>query len=639
MRNFLGGALVLAVAVWQPMYASNPARAEELTELEEIVVTDGLTSIELEKSGRAITVISGDDMEKNQIRYVSDALRLVPGVAVSRTGSYGGMTQIRVRGAEGNQVLVAIDGVTANDVGQGEFDFGSLVADDIERIEVLRGPQSTFWGANAMSGVINIVTRRGERGAVRSRARTEVGSDGSVSSALSARGGGEAYDYSLSGSFAETEGFNISSAGGEDDGGRNGTLNGNFKIDLSPDTTMDATLRGVSRRSDSDPQAVDAAMTYDAGDYTKNREFDGSVGITSLLLDDALTQKMLFSGNDIYHFRHSEEYGNSSDDGNRYDASYQTSFRLDDADNVIHQLTAGYEWQRETFAPSHLAETFSRDASSLIGEYRGEFFDQLYLNLGARHDWNNGFEDAGTWTASAAWQVPSRDLRLHASVGTGVTDPTFYEQFGYFPGGFIGNPNLQPERSLGYDIGVEKSLSDGSLVVDVTYFNQNLENEITTVYDADFLARPINNDGESRRQGVEISATLDFFNGVTMAASYTYTDATEQAVASGPRLVEVRRPRHVGSLKAAYVFFDDRARVYAEAVFNGRTVDTVFASDVPPRVTLAGYSLVNVGSSLKINDTLEMFGRIDNLFDRDYRDVYGFKSPGLTAFAGLTAAF
>lgn len=635
MRNCLAGASLLVIALCQPVLAQDQAP----TTLEEIVITDGLTSVELKKSGRAVTIITGEEIEKNQIRYVADALRLVPGFAVSRTGSFGGLTQLRVRGAEGNHVLVVIDGVEVNDNGQGEFDFGSLVADDIERIEILRGPQSTFWGANAMSGVINITTKKGERNGVTSSARTEVGSDGTVMGALTTRGGGENFDYSLSGALRRTGGFNISDIGSEDDGDRNGTLNGRFTVEISPDTTVDGTLRHVNRRSDLDPQSYTTAMTYDADDYTRSREFYGSLGLTNTALDGALTQKARVSGNDISRFNHSAANGNSWNDGNRYNATYQASYRYDDLENQVHQLTAGYEWQRETFLPSHLNKTFSRNSHSLIGEYRGDFFDQLHLNGGIRQDWNDAFDDAVTWTASAAWQIPETGTRLHASIGTAVTNPTFYEQFGYFPSTFIGNPNLKPEESLGWDIGVEKSLFDGGLVVDVTYFNQNLKNEIATVYDSNFMATPVNRGGESRRNGVEVSATVDFFNGLTTTASYTYTHATEQAAAGGARQWEVRRPRHTGSLSAAYVFHDDRARVFAEAVFNGKMVDSVFASTLPPRVTLDSYTVVNVGGSFKVNDTVEVFGRIDNLFDHDYQEVYGFNTPGLTAFAGLKATF
>jgi vitamin B12 transporter len=634
MRNRLAGTGLLAIAFCQPVLAEDQAP----TELEQVVVTDGLTSVELEKSGRAVTVVTGEQMEKNRVRYVSDALRLVPGLAVSRAGSVGGLTQVRMRGAESGQVLVVIDGVEANNQIWGEFDFGSLVADDIERIEILRGPQSTFWGADAMAGVISITTRKGERDSVKSTAQTEVGSDGTVMGALATRGGGENFDYALSGSLRNSRGFDISDMGAEDDGGRNSTFNGRFSADISPETTIDGTLRLVDRRTDLDEQDSLTAESVDVEDYQKNRELFGSVGIANTTLDDALTQKARLSASDMSNFNHSEPYGDSSSEGNRYNAAYQVSYRYDDLENQVHQLTAGYEWQRETYASSRYAATFDRNTHAIIGEYRGEFFDQLFINGGLRQDWNDTFADATTWTASAAWQVPDMETRLHASVGTGVTNPTFTEQYGFFPGSFVGNPSLKPEESFGWDIGVEKRFFDGGLVIDVTYFNQNLENEISST-SVGTLLTPINLSGESLRQGVEVSATVDFFNGLTATASYTYTDASEQEVAGGARLAETRRPRHSGSLNAAYAFYDDRARVFVEALFNGAAEDRIFISTPPPRVTLGGYTLVNIGGSFKVNETVEAYGRIDNLFDRDYREVFGFNTPGLTAFAGLKATF
>ncbi|MFC6446682.1 TonB-dependent receptor plug domain-containing protein [Shinella zoogloeoides] len=635
MRNRLAGTGLLAIAFCQPVLAEDQAP----TELEQVVVTDGLTSVELEKSGRAVTVVTGEQMEKNRVRYVSDALRLVPGLAVSRAGSVGGLTQVRMRGAESDQVLVVIDGVEASNHTRGEFDFGGLVAEDIERIEILRGPQSTFWGANAMAGVISITTRKGERGSRKSTAQTEVGSDGTLMGALATRGGGENFDYALSGSMRRSRGFDISDLGAEDDGARNSTFNGRFSADISPETTVDGTLRLVDRRTDLDEQDFMTAETYDVNDYQDDRELYGSIGIANTALDGALTQKARLAASDMRSFNHSALFGDSSSEGNRYNAAYQASYRYEDLENQVHQLTAGYEWQRETYAPSQYTTTFSRNTHAAIGEYRGEFFDQLFINGGLRQDWNDTFADATTWTASAAWQVPEMETRLHASVGTGVTNPTFTEQYGFFPGSFVGNPNLKPEESFGWDIGVEKRFFDGGLVIDVTYFNQNLENEISSTQISPGLYRPINMGGESLRQGVEVSATVDFFNGLTATASYTYTDASEQEVAGGARLAETRRPRHSGSLNAAYAFYDDRARVFVEALFNGAAEDRVFASTLPPRVTLGGYTLVNVGGSFKVNETVEAYGRIDNLFDRDYREVFGFNTPGLTAFAGLKATF
>lgn len=636
------GALALALA--------GSARAQQaetgVTELDEVLVSAGLTPIEQEKSGRAFTVITGEQLEKNQIRYLADALRQVPGFAVSRTGSFGGFTQVRVRGAEANHLLVMVDGVEVSETSGGEFDFGSLVVDDIDRIEVLRGPQSAFWGSNATAGVVNIITRRGERNGFTATARTEGGTDGTFLGGVSLSGGGENYDVALAGVFRRTDGFNISDFGDERDGDRNATLNGKFTVDLSPVFTVDGTLRYVNRRSDIDPQDYAwGSPTYgqviDGNDDTATREFFGSLGATHISLDGALTQSARFTGSDIHRDNFSGGL-NSWNDGNRYNGSYQATYQFDTPGmlEAQHQLTGGYEWEKETFAPSHLEETFSRNTNSFVGEYRGQFLDSFFVNAGIRHDLNDRFGDATTYSLSGAWRIGAA-TRLHASVGTGVTNPTFFEQFGYVPDSFVGNPNLVPEESLGWDIGIEQGFFDGGLVVDVTYFKQNLTNEIATVYGGPptYPSTPINRGGESKRQGAELAATVNLFNGLTATATYTYTDATEQTEAGGPRLDEVRRPEHSGSFSAAYVFYEGRARAFGEVVFNGKAQDLAFVPTLPPRVTLPAYTVVNIGGSFKFTDRLEAYGRIDNLFDADYQEVFGYNTQGRAAFAGLKGTF
>lgn len=619
-----------------------------------VLVTEGLTPVDQEKSGRAFTVITGKQLEQNQIRYVADALRQVPGFAVSRTGSFGGMTQVRVRGAEANHLLVLVDGVNVSETSSGEFDFGSLLVDDIDRIEVLRGPQSAFWGSNATAGVVNIITKRGERDGFRVNARSETGTDGTFLGGVSLSGGGETYDVALSGVFQRTDGFNISDFGNEKDGNRNTTLNGKFAADLSENLTVDATLRYVDRKSDVDPQdfssggAPDYApgpfygLVTDGDDWTSTEEFFGSVGATYVSLDGALTQKARFTGSDVH--RENFSVGDlSSNDGNRLNGTYQASYQFDTPGFLAasHQVTGGYEWERERFAPSHLDETFRRESNSIVGEYRGAFLDQLYLNAGVRRDFNDRFGDATTYSLSGAWKIPNSQTRLHASVGTGVTNPTFFEQFGYIPSTFLGNPDLIPEKSFGWDIGVEQGFFDRRLVLDLTYFNQDLTNEIATVFGGppNFFSSPVNRDGKSKRQGVELSATLDLFNRFTATASYTYTDATEQTITNGPRLNEVRRPEHSGSLGAAYVFHDDRARVFGEAVFNGAMEDVAFVPGLPPRVLLDAYTVVNVGGSFRFNDSLEAYGRIENLLDEQYEEVFGYNTQGRTAFIGIKGTF
>lgn len=652
----LAGACLLALSggLW-PQGAA--AQEGQPVELDPILVTEGLTPIEQEKSGRAFTVITGEELERKQTRYVADALRQVPGFAVSRTGSFGGLTQVRVRGAEANHLLVMVDGVEMSETSSGEFDFGSLLVEDIDRIEVLRGPQSAFWGSNATAGVVNIITRRGERNRWRVNARSETGTDGTFLGGASLSGGGETYDVALSGAFRRNDGFNISDQGSEKDGDRNTTLNGRFTWDLTPDLKLDGTLRYVDRKSDTDPQDFTTGgppnfepeenygRVIDGNDWTATQELFGSIGATYVSLDGALTQKARFTGSDTHrdNFASADGGALSWNDGSRYNGTYQASYQLDTPGflDARHQVTGGYEWERETFSPSHLTETFSRESNSLVGEYRGEFLDQFYVNAALRHDFNDRFQDATTYSLSGAWKVPGTETRLRASLGTGVTNPTFFEQFGFVPASFQGNPDLKPEESFGWDIGIEQGFFDRRLVLDVTYFNQDLTNEIATVFGGppDFLSSPINRAGKSKRQGVEVSATVDLLNGFAATGTYTYTDATEQTEADGPRLEEVRRPKHSGSLGLSYAFYEERARVFADAVFNGKMEDLSFIPTDPERVTLGAYTVVNVGGSFKFNDKLEAFARVENLFDEEYEEVYGYNTPGRTAFVGLKGSF
>ncbi|MGE0283375.1 MAG: TonB-dependent receptor plug domain-containing protein, partial [Rhizobiaceae bacterium] len=465
--------------------------AQEI-QLDPIIIL-GETEVEAENTGKAYTVITGEQLQQNQVRYVADALRQVPGFAVSRTGSYGGLTQVRVRGAEANHLLVMIDGVEASETSAGEFDFGSLLVTDIERIEVLRGPQSAFWGSNATAGVVNIVTKRGERNGFRVDARSEAGTDGAFLGGVSLSGGRDNFDVALSGTFRRTDGFDISSDnsgpfGGEEDGDRNTTLNGKATWDVTSDLKLDGTLRFVDRRSELDdqdfrsPDTPTQGLTIDTLDEVATREFFGSVGATYVALDGALTQKLRLTGSDAKREGTDADILDYANTGSRLNGSYQAAYAFETLGfaNAKHTITGGYEWERETFetlppvfSPTQLGER-ERQTSSFVGEYRGEFLDQYFVTAALRRDLNDEFQDATTYSVSGAWRIPGTGTRLHSSVGTGVTNPTFFEQFGFDPDTFIGNPDLIPEESFGWDIGVEPRLFGDQLVVDLTYFNQDL---------------------------------------------------------------------------------------------------------------------------------------------------------------------
>ncbi|MDR0251921.1 MAG: TonB-dependent receptor [Brucellaceae bacterium] len=622
-------------------------KKSEPVQLKEIIVTAGRTPIEEGKTGRAVTVITGKQLEQNQVRYVADALRMVPGFAVSRSGSKGGMTNIRVRGAEANHLLVMVDGVEMNAASGDAYDFGALQAEDIERIEILRGPQSAFWGSNALAGVVNIITKGGKRDGFKISGTTEGGSQNSWLGGVLLQGGAENYDMALAASYRRTKGFNISDIGDEKDGDENLTLNGKVNVDLSDTAKLDATLRYVKNRTDLD-NMTSLNPLDSIGLEGKTNELLGSVGLAWTALDDALTQKLRFTGSDRKYEYIAPVYP-AENKGSRYTASYQVTYAFDTPvfADAHHKITGGIEWQQERFRqiatdfdlsdpwmdPTQF-EHHKRSMYSFVGEYNGEFADQFYVNLGLRHDVNKDFDNATTFSLSGAWAIPDTDARLHSSVGTGVTNPTFYEQFGFIPSSFIGNPSLTPEKSLGWDIGLEYAFFDGLLVTDVTYFNQDLRDEIVSVYNIDGTSTVKNLDGKSHRHGVEVGATLNLFHGFTAGGSYTYTSSK-----GADDLDAVRRPRHSGSANIAYTFYDDRARLFGEAIFNGKMEDSAYISGAPTRVNLSGYTVVNIGGSYKFTDKLEGYARIENLFDKKYQEVYGYNTPGRGAFAGLKASF
>ncbi|MFC5990972.1 TonB-dependent receptor plug domain-containing protein [Limoniibacter endophyticus] len=618
----------------------SPALAQnaEPVLLDQIVITAGRTPLEAAKNGRATSVITREELEARNIVNVTDALRQLPGISIS---AGAGPTQLRMRGGEANHVLVLIDGIEASEAATGEFDFSGLQASDIERIEVLRGPQSAFWGSNALAGVINIITVGGERNASRWGWETMVGTRSTARGLLSWRGGAETIDGAVSTSLFRTDGHNMSREGDENDGSRSGTFSARFNADIAPNTTLDGTLRYARLLGETDAEDYATALPADSDDASRRISLLGSIGLTSKTPDDALTQRLRFSFGDTERRNYRDGTLLSGNKGRRVSGLYQLSYAFETPAlaDARHTLTAGYEWERESYnmldapgiAPDQLNER-SRSLHGFVGEYRTELFDRIYLGTALRHDINDAFKNATTYSLSAAWQTFDGGPRLHASIGTGVTNPTFDEQFGYYPGVYLGNPNLKPEESRGWDVGIEQGFFHDRVIVDVTWFNMVLNDEI--VYSPTFDSA-MNLDGRSRRQGLEIAATAEILDGLTTRANYTYTDATDP-----DGVTEIRRPRHSASLNVTYTFFENRATVFGEMDYNGTTRDTYFG---PPSystpVNLRARTLVNFGGSYQFSENLKGYLRIENLLDKEHEEVLGYRGSGRTALIGLKGSF
>jgi len=608
--------------------------------------------IESRKLGTAVSVVTGADLKARQIRNGAEALRSLPGVSVSAQAGRQNLTVVRIRGAESNQTLVVIDGVEVNAGSDGFFDFSNLLVDDIAQIEVIRGPQSGLYSSGAIGGVINIVTRGG-KGPLTVRARAEGGSFGTKAGMVGISGGNDRAHANLVVSGIETDGFNIAATGSEDDGGEFNTVSFTGGILVFDNLKLDATLRRSRRDGDRDgvdnvDPATGLSVASDELSTFSSEVLLGRLAATLDTFDGRWLHRVYLQGtetenSDLSRGTFDPAAGSLSRNiSTMSEYGYLTTYRLDGPDGlpVQHVFTGLVEHRREAFEqPLISGDAFERDRDSLAGEVRGDYFDALTLIGNVRHDFNEGFDDATTWRAAASLRPSDSPFRLHASVGTGIKYPSFSEQFGEFFG-FVPNSNLVPEESLGWDAGIETTLFGGRAVVDVTYFNTRLENEIDFDFGpppaacggAPFCYIPFNRTGVSRREGIEVEARALVANGLSVGFAYTYLDARED---NG--LEEIRRSPHSGRADVNYSFVGDRANLNVAAIYNGTMQDLGFdpVSFTSSRVALDEYWLLNLAASYKVAPGVELFGRVENALNEDYQEVFGFETADIAAYAGV----
>jgi len=625
-----------------PSFAAQDDEENDST-FPETYVTASQVPVPAEAVGSAASVVTDTQIEQSQERHAGEVLRRVPGISVNRTSTVGNLTQVRIRGAEGNQTMVIIDGIKVNDVAIGdEFNFAHLLTYDIGEMEVLRGPQSSLYGSDALGGVVSVGTRRAtepfEAGLV-----AEGGSFGTGAGSLRLGSAGENYDIAFTTSYFRTDGFNIANDGGEDDGSN--VLNSSLRGGFSPTENLSFDFSG---------RIATGSNEFDNGDPTSDNpmlqtdffNFYGR-GQGALTLFDGAWEHIL--GTSIVDTANDGEPGSdfaTDTYGETFTTDYQTNVFFDTPSfaDAAHTLSFLAERQYVSYRQQGRVSmfgdpNFETHATNYgyASEYRISLWDNLFLSGAVRHDDTELFESATTWRTTAAYLFEDYGTRLHGSYGTGVKNPTFIEIYGLF-GDFIGNPSIQPESSKGFDIGVEQSLFDDRLIVDVTYFNQNLEDEIVNIFVPDgmggFVGTVVNLDGESERQGVEVSLNIEPFEGFTLYGAYTYLDADDP---NG--ITEIRRPKHVASLFANYEFLEERANINLGIEYNGEQTDTDFGMFPSVTRTLDEFVLVSVVGSYELTENIALFARVENLLDEDYEEVFGNNTPGIGVYGGFRVGF
>jgi vitamin B12 transporter len=628
VRRYLFLAALASIA------ASTSAVAAVEDSPETIVVTATRLPTPEAQVASSISVVTADEIADRQLQTLPDLLKVVPGLNVVQTGGPGGQTSVFMRGTNANHTKVLVDGIDVSDPSSpgGTFDFGQFLTQDIEKVEVLRGPQSGLYGSDAIGGVINIITKSGS-GPAEFNAGAEAGSFDTFNQNAGVSGSAEQFHYAAnlqhyhSGATPVTP-LDLLAAGEQRIDDYYDNLTGSTKLGF--DVTDHFDLGLVARYTDShlrltgeneDNYPADFPDSSQSRNDTRQYYTRAIAHLTSP--GGAFEQILGFAYSDVKSYETGPDAPESDFFGERVKIDWQGNVRL----AADEKLVLGAEHERDEMTVPLSAST---TIDSGYAELQSSFADALYNTLSVRYDDNDRFGGKFTYRIAPAYLIEDTGTKLKASVGTGFKAPTLSQMFQNFPEfDFFGNPNLKPETSVGYDVGFEQAVAGNVVRFGATYFHNDIKNLITD--NADFTS--LVNVGRAVTQGVESFASYQPLKSLTFRLDYTYTEATDE-IADEELL---RRPKHVGSLNAGW-HASTRLSLNATVLSVGSWIDGNRDFSIP-RLTAPGYTIVDVAASYDITAHLELTARVDNLLDRHYENPVGFLGPSLGAFAGVRAKF
>ena len=636
---------------------------------ESIVITATALAVPRSRVTDSVSVVTGDEIAARQFETVSDALRFsVPGLGVTATGGRGGMTALYARGGESDFSLVLIDGVRVNGFG-GSYDFAHLPVGDIERIEVVRGPQSAVYGSDAIGSVVQIITSQG--GPARAGGVVEGGTFGTSRVSVNTSGSADAFGWGAAFEQLDTDGqTGTTTASGEllsndDYLRRDMSLNGQWRGTRG--TAIRSTFRyGTNERGFPGPWGSNPGGTYGGVDTVSRGTNDNrifSVGVTQRM--GAFVDQRVDVSHTTIDSLFNSPFGESTSDSRRLTVRARTDATL--RPGIV--ATGGFDVMREEAGSAFITDSsfseipIERQIIGYFGQVRFDPTTRLAVTAGLRVDQiqrnalaGDGFgrpeftdetEVAANPKVSLGWYLRPADVtadwtRLRVSAGTGIRPP------GAFEIAFTNNPALKSERTRSFDVGLEQALADGRIVVEATAFYNRYHDLIVSVGQSFQNASQFRTDNlaNSRSRGLELAASTRTAQGFEARATYTWlhTEVLDLDAADGqaPGPFEVgdpllRRPRHQGSLELS--FTRPRFSVFTSVGARGQTldVDPSFGTfgglfDNP------GYAVVDLGGSVRVTEGLELTARAQNLFDRDYEGTLGFPGLGRSFIAGVRVA-
>jgi len=602
-----------------------------------IVVSATRSPLPINQVASSVTVITSEEIEQKNESTVSGLLRQVPGVTVANNGGPGAPTSVFLRGANSNHVLVMVDGVRINDPSDpsDRFDFSNLTTENIERIEILRGVQSTIYGSQAIGGVINIFTKQG-KGKPTSNALVEYGSYNSrrLSAGNSGEIGNTSYSFQLGNTHTDGQSsLNKRNGGFESDGNDTATFSANLASHINEYFTAKWNARYNYSYSDTDnpgntfslvPRPADDPLTHNYA-----RIFNTRAAGELKMFDGVWTQEM-----GVSTLRVNRDAITSYYDAGVFDNLFGRQQYLGTRDQFdwVHHIKAA-DWQTVTlgteawtdrFRSNTLREVSTTSQSYFINDQLTPFTD-AFLNVGARIDDYQTFGNHFTWKVAPGYHIAATGTTLKATYGTGFKAPSLAQLFA--PG--TGNPTLRPETSKGWDFGFEQTAWKDKLTFGSTFFRNDIDNLILfgppPAYATTFT-------GKARLEGVESSVSLRPSADWKIDMGHVYTLSQDRSFSREL----LRRPRHQGTLGATYQY-----SLNGDVGMNARYSSTRRDGDIVTFTPLyvKAFTTFDLNTNYKLNQHITFYGRLDNLLDKRYEEVSGYSQPGLSVFGGVKLGY
>jgi len=586
-----------------------------------VVVTANRIEVPLDRVSSSVTLITADAIERQQVNDVSEILRNVSGVDIVRTGSPGKITSLFMRGSNSNHTLVILDGVQLNDPLGAGFDYANLSTDNIKKIEVVRGTQSTLYGSEAIGGIISITTKNGSND-FKLSATAEAGSFGTFKESGNISGITNSLNYALSFSQYDTDGLF------DNDDYSRSTFSANISTDINDDTK----LSFIGRLSDSeggipgkqfvtfDPNAR-SAITTKSGSLSfiqkVSSKWHHKFSISRSEGDNDFDNSIV-EGDSLTFGADSSELGSSI---NSFD--WQNDFHI----SPYLVITSGIEWEerqgkrRSTFATfDNLTNTRS---IYLLNHIR--INDDFNISVGGRSDDHSTFGRSNSFRIASAYIFSNsidNETKIRGSIGTGFRTPSINELF--WPGS--GNINLKPEESTSFELGVEQRFSENKYVISIELFKLDFKNLIAFGSSC-FCSENIK---VAETKGLEFRSQAKLNDQLTASGSYTFLETNDNS--TGDPLL--RRPKHSGGLNISYNHVSSLQLNFG-LTFVGERFDSGFTVFPAVYEFTPSYKTFRIASSYKINENVRLNLKIENMLDEEYSEVIGFPAPGRAIYGGL----